>query len=149
MYKWVAFRDLNGLSREQFADALNEAAITVWVDNETDFGFVPLEVMKSGSILIGKVPENIPDWMWDKEENTDDLTNAGIWVDDFNNLPNIIASVIRTWTLDSIPDTLFEKSQEIVTEFTEGKQLQNIKDVIIQGSVSDETESKYFWRISG
>lgn len=141
MYKWVAFRDLNGLSREQFADALNEAAITVWVDNETNFGFVPLEAMKSGSILIGKVPEDIPDWMWDKEENTDDLTNAGIWVDDFNNLPNIIASVIRTWTLDSIPDTLFEKSQEIVTEFTEGKQLQNIKDVIIDGIITERKES--------
>lgn len=141
MYKWVAFRELNGLSREQFADALNEAAITVWVDNETNFGFTPLEVMKSGSILIGKVPEVIPDWMWSKEENVDDLTNAGIWVDDLTTLPNIIASVIRTWTLDSIPNELFEKSQELASEFTEGKQLQDIKDVIIDEIINERKQN--------
>lgn len=135
MYKWVAFRDLRGLPRDQFAQALQEAAITVWVDDITDFGFTPLEAMKSGSIVVGKVPEVMPEWMLiDNEDAT--LTNAGIWVDNLASIPSVLASVIRTWTMDEIPSEIQETADVLVSNFTEGKHLQDIKTEIIDNLVN-------------
>ena len=127
MYQWVAFRELRELSREEFSNALQEAAITVWVDNETDFGYTPLEAMKCGSIVIGKVPEVTPEWML----KNDILSNSGIWVDNLASLPAVIASVIRTWTMDAIPSEIQREADELANSYTEGQQLQDIKNVII------------------
>lgn len=137
MYQWVAFRDLRGLSREEFSQALQDAAITVWVDNVTDFGYTPLEAMKCGSIVVGKVPDVAPEWMWSKEEGVDDLTRAGIWVDNFANLPSVLASVIRTWTMDSIPENITIEADKLVSQFTEGQHLNDIKTVIIDGFIQE------------
>ena len=131
MYQWVAFRDLRGLSREDFANALQEAAITVWVDNSTDFGFTPLEAMKCGSLVVGKVPEVTPEWMWNSNSKSEELTNAGIWVDNFASLPSVLASVIRTWTMDEIPEEIQKIADDLTSKYSEGKQLQDIKEVIV------------------
>lgn len=133
MYQWVAFRELHGLSREDFSNALQEGAITVWVDNDTDFGYVPLEAMKCGSIVIGKVPEVTPEWML----KNDILSNAGIWVDNLASLPSVIASVIRTWTMDSIPSEIQRDADELANSYTEGQQLQDIKNVIIDEIITE------------
>lgn len=133
MYQWVAFRELRGLSREQMAQSLQEAAITVWVDNITDFGYLPLEAMKCQSIVVGQVPSVAPEWMMDG----DNLTNAGIWVDNTASLPSVLASVIRTWTLDRIPDEIQNEADKLVSKYTEGQQLQDIKTVCINGLVDE------------
>lgn len=125
-YSWVAFRDLRGMSREVFAEALKEAAITVWADDTTDFGYVPLEAMKAGSLVIGKVPAVAPEWMIEEGN----LSNSGIWVDNFATLPSVLASVIRTWTMDGIPETIQEDADVLVSRYTEGQQLSDIKNVI-------------------
>ena len=132
MYRWVAFRDLRGLSREEFSNALQEGAITVWVDDNTNFGYVPLEAMKCGSIVIGKVPETTPEWMVTSEEDGINLSNAGIWVDNLVTLPNVLASVIRTWTMDEIPTDIQESADELVSKFNDKNQLNDIKNVIVK-----------------
>lgn len=131
MYKWVAFRDLRGLSRKEFANSLREAAITIWVDDSTNFGYVPLEAMKSGSLVIGKIPEIEPEWIIENSEDHFDLSSAGIWVENLINLPSVLASVIRTWTMDEIPSTIQESADKLVEKYTQGKQLEDIKNVII------------------
>ena len=135
MYQWVAFRDLRGLSREEFSQALQEAAITVWVDDTTDFGYVPLEAMKCGSIVVGKAPETMPEWLIENGEDYNDLSGSGIWVDNFASLPSVLASVIRTWTMDEIPTEIQESADKLVTRFTEGKQLQDIKTEIVDNII--------------
>lgn len=142
MYKWVAFRELRGMNREDFSQALQEAAITVWVDDITDFGYIPLEAMKCGSIVVGKVPEVTPEWMKHKDEETDDITNAGIWVDSISSIPSVLASVIRTWTMDGIPADIQESADELVSKYTEGSQLQDIKNVIVNKFI-DGRRSEY------
>ena len=136
MYQWVAFRDLNGLSREEFSKALQEAAITVWVDETTDFGYSALEAMKCGSIVVGKVPEVAPEWMWTKEEEEAGLTNAGIWVENLASLPTVLASVIRTWTMDEIPESIYKVGSGIASAYTEGNQLKDIKNVIVDDLIA-------------
>jgi hypothetical protein len=137
MYRWVAFRDVRGLSREDFSKALQEAAITVWVDDSTDFGYVPLEAMKCGSIVVGKVPEVAPEWMLKNDTSIEDLTNAGIWVDNLAHLPSVLASVIRTWTMDEIPSEIHSSAQNIISNYTDGKQLQDINNVIVNGFIAE------------
>lgn len=133
MYRWVAFRELRGLNREDFSQALQEGAITVWVDDITDFGYTPLEAMKCGSIVVGKVPEVAPEWMVDGEN----LVNTGIWVDSFASLPSVLASVIRTWTMDEIPVEIQENADKLVSKYTQGHQLQDIKNVIVEKFIND------------
>ena len=131
-YSWVAFRDLRGLSRESFAEALKEAAITIWADDTTDFGYVPLEAMKAGSLVVGKVPAVAPDWMIEEGN----LSNAGIWVDNFATMPSVLASVIRTWTMNGIPESIQEDADVLVSRYTEGRQLSDIK-MVIEGMLED------------
>lgn len=140
VYRWVAFRDLRGLNREEFAQALQEAAITVWADDTTDFGYTPLEAMKSGSIVVGKVPSVTPEWMWANTEESSELTNAGIWVDNFATIPSVLASVIRTWTMDEIPTEIQETADKLVMNFTDSKQLQQIKNEIVEGLIAGRRE---------
>lgn len=137
MYRWVAFRDLRGQNREMFANALKEAAITVWVDDPTDFGFTPIEAMKSGSIVIGKVPTVAPQWMIVEKNN---LTNAGLWVDNLASMPSVIASVVRTWTMDMIPDEIQKDAKELVGRYTEGQQLKDINEVIVNKLVGERRQ---------
>ena len=100
-YKWVSFKDLNGLPQNIFAQELRDNAITIWVDDDTNFGYTPLEAMKSGSIILGKIPQTIPEWAINKETN--DLKNCCVWFDNFKDLPKILGNIILMWTNDTLP----------------------------------------------
>ena len=89
--------------------------------------------MKCGSIVVGKVPEVAPEWMIDGEN----LVNTGIWVDSFASLPSVLASVIRTWTMDEIPVEIQENADNLVSKYTQGHQLQDIKNVIVEKFIND------------
>jgi hypothetical protein len=130
LYRWISFRDLRGLPNTMFADALREAAVTIWVDTDTNFGYTPLEAMKSGSIVIGKIPEDIPEWMYDEDGN---INNAGIWFDNINDIYPIIASVVRTWINDSVPVELYNDMVTISERYTPAAQKKAIEDVYVKG----------------
>lgn len=104
-YRFISFRDLRGFPRQQMAELLKEGAITIWVDENTYFGYTPLEAMRCDNIVIGKVPENQPEWMI--ENNT--LRNNAIWFDNFRQLPDILSRVINAWMNDEIPEELTEE----------------------------------------
>lgn len=113
-FKWVSFRDLRGFSKEQFAESLRDAAITIWVDDKTSFGYSALEAMKSGSIVIAKVPEKPLKWMnEDSEDKVGKLRNCCIWFDDFHEVQRAIASVVRSWITDKVPSTLFDEAKKV------------------------------------
>ena len=113
-FKWVSFRDLRGFSKEQFAESLRDAAITIWVDDKTSFGYSALEAMKSGSIVIAKIPEEPLKWMnEDSEDKVGKLRNCCIWFDDFHEVQRAIASVVRSWVTDKVPSTLFDEAKKV------------------------------------
>lgn len=124
VYKWVSFRDLRGVTQEVFADALREGAITVWMDDISDFGYSALEAAKSGSIVLAKVPATPTDWTFIYEESKDGkeasngLNPAFIWFDDIRRVPDMIASVVRTWTLDKIPQELYDNLKNAAGDYT-------------------------------
>lgn len=115
LYKWVSFRDLRGFPKDVFAEYLKEGAVTIWVDNETTFGYSPLEAMKAGNIVIGKIPETIPEWMTDEENKH--LLDNGIWFNDMDHVQEIISDVVRSWLLDEIPEELTESMKKTVEKY--------------------------------
>ena len=128
-FKWVSFRDLRGFPKETFANALREAAITIWVDTDTSFGYSALEAMKSGSIVIAKVPNTPLKWV-DDDENSTTLRNCCVWFDDFNGVHKQIASVVRSWITDNVPDVIYEESKKVSNMYPEDVTIKQFTDYI-------------------
>lgn len=128
MYKWVSFRDLRSYPREMFADYLREGAITIWIDSDTQFGYAPLEAIKSGNIVIGKIPELIPEWMLSEDKTQ--LLDNGIWFNDINSVHKIIADVIRTWINDDIPSEITDAMKETDKKYSFDEYKLNLNNLI-------------------
>lgn len=104
-FRWFTFRDLRGLTHDEFANAISECFLTVWVDRESGYGTFPLESMKSGVPVIGIVPDLVPSWM--NEDN-------GIWVKDQILLPELIADWSQNWLEDNISPEIVSKMDDTV-----------------------------------
>lgn len=126
IYKWVAFRNVANLERHEFANALNEAMATVWCDFTTDFGYSALEAMAAGNVVIGKVPENVPDWMLDDEGN---LIDNGVWFFKNSDAQDAIAGVIQSFITDSIPEGLYEDAKKTAEKYKPEFQKNDIERV--------------------
>ena len=76
------------MTYEEFSDTLRECMVSVWVDDESTFGTFPLESMKCGVPVIGKIPDTNPDW----------LGENGFWTYDGNKIVDLLGSYITAWT---------------------------------------------------
>jgi glutaredoxin-related protein len=111
-FRWFGFRDLRSLSREDFAVALKECCLGVWIDNTASFGTFPLEAMSCGIPVIGKIPNKIPEWM--NDEN-------GIWLGDETEIIDQICKFVQHWMEDNVPETFTAKLGETVGEYSREK----------------------------
>ena len=105
-YRWITFRDLRGLSEKEFSEAMKDSFVSVWVDQISGWGTFPLESIKMGIPVIGLVPNLVPNWM--NEDN-------GVWINNKNMLPDVIADFIQNWLEDNINPELYtnmEKTSE-------------------------------------
>jgi len=125
IYQWISFRDLRGLPQETFCEALRESAITIWIDDDTKFGYDLLESLRCGNLVLAKSPTHPSDWMIDENGN---LTDSVLWFDDIEDLPKILSSVIRSWTLDSVPLDVYENQSKFDEMFSEENQENEIID---------------------
>ena len=85
--RWLTFKDMVNLSYDEFAEALSECMVSVWVDDESTFGTFPLESMKCNVPVVGKIPNTEPDW----------LTENGMWTYDSNKIVEILGTYIIAW----------------------------------------------------
>lgn len=86
--RWITFRDMVQLSYDDFANALKECMVSVWIDNESTFGTFPIESMKCNVPVIGKIPDTKPEWI---------VNNNGIWVTDENEITDMLGSFVISW----------------------------------------------------
>ena len=126
-FKWVTFRDLRGFSKKDFADKLREAAMTIWIDDDTNFGYSALEAMKSGSMLLAKLPDNQLPWI--TNENGE-LTNGCIWFDNIHQLPKLLAQLVRAWVTNSIPENITKEGKDIASQYTKEQTKTQIVDYV-------------------
>jgi hypothetical protein len=122
-FKWVSFKELRNLSKEDFAKELREGAITIVVDETASFMYSALESAKSGSITMVKVPDTTLDWA-----NGEELPNCCVWFNDYDTLHKQIASVVRSWITDKVPSVLAETTKKVTENLTE----ENTKNEIIE-----------------
>lgn len=115
-YRWITFRDLRGLSEKQFAEAMKESFVSVWVDQNSSYGTFPLESMKMGIPVIGLVPDLVPSWMNE---------NNGIWINNKNMITDVISDFIQNWLEDNINPTLLEEMDKTVNGLPKLKLFEN------------------------
>lgn len=128
-FKWVSFRDLRGFPKEAFANSLRDAAATIWVDEDTSFGYSAIEAMKSGSIVIAKVPDNPLEWI-NSDDDDHTLRNCCVWFDNFNNLHRQIASVVRSWITDNVPQEVAEEAKKVTEKYSEERTTKEFMDYL-------------------
>jgi hypothetical protein len=85
--RWITFRDMVQLTYKEFSDALKECMVSVWVDDESTFGTFPLESMKCGVPVVGKIPITEPDW----------LGENGLWTYDGNKVVDLLGTYVLAW----------------------------------------------------
>ena len=130
VYKWITFKELRGLSRENFANELSKACLAVWVDDTAGFGTFPLEAIESNTPVIGKMPNLIPEWMeYRDDEGNVTIKNNGVWTNTTINIPELIATYMKVWLEDSVPSDLTNGIKESQGLYTPEKQVEAIGNV--------------------
>lgn len=119
-YKWITFRDMRGLGRKEFAKTLKEACCSIWIDDISGFGTFPVESMKCGTPVIGKVPNMIPEWL--TEDN-------GIWTYEGHRLPEFAATYLESWLEDAIPSELLDAMKPIEDKYKKEDQDKRVIEV--------------------
>jgi hypothetical protein len=99
-YRWITFRDLRGLSENEFAEAMKDSFISIWIDQTSSFGAFPLESMKMGIPVLGLVPDVVPSWM--NEDN-------GLWVNNKTIIVDVLSDFIQNWLEDNLNPELFDR----------------------------------------
>jgi hypothetical protein len=109
--KFVPINSETGLcTRKDFAKNLNDCAFTVWVDRIAGFGTLPLEAMKTGSFVVGLLPDITPNYVVD---------SSGIWTNNIFSLVDELGNAIQHWLLDSPSfENISNTTKDIVKEFS-------------------------------
>lgn len=111
LMKWVTFADLRGMNKNKFADALREGFLTIWIDQDASFGYSAIEAMKCGNVVFAMLPKNYKKWMIDKDGN---LNKSCIWFDNINQMHDKIATLVRGFITDNIPEAIYDGQDKVV-----------------------------------
>lgn len=139
--KFVPFRDLRKFPRERFAELFQEGAITIWVDEDSSFGYSALEAMRCNNIVIGKIPNLVPEWM----EQDGSIASNGFWVYDIKDIPDILSKVIASWMRNKVPAKIYEAMEETNKLYTEDEWEKNIEETfsnMVNGQIKNFEEVK-------
>jgi hypothetical protein len=106
-YRWITFRDMRGLSVSEFANAMKDCFLSVWIDETSSFGTFPLESMKCKIPVVGLVPNLVPEWM--NEDN-------GVWVNNKIQMVDFVADFLQNWLEDNVNEKIYESMLITVNE---------------------------------
>ena len=126
-YRWLTFRDLRGLSEEEFATAMKDSFVSVWVDTTSSFGTFPLESMKMNIPVIGLVPNIQPDWL--NEDN-------GLWLINKTSIVSVIADFVQNWLEDNINPELYDFMEKTSSEYSDINKFENNVVDVISGMIN-------------
>jgi hypothetical protein len=125
--QFVTFRSLRNLPVNEYADMLKEGCITIWHDPYTPFGRSAIDAIKCGNIVIGKVPELIPEWMTDENG---EILNNGVWYTNIDQIPDILARVVGSWMRDEVPAEIYAEMDKMNDKYTYNAWKENIDKFI-------------------
>lgn len=131
-YRWVTFRDMRGLNERDFANSLKDAYVSVWIDPTSGFGTFPLESMKVGVPVIGKIPYLKPEWMND---------DNGIWMTDNNAFVDVIADFTQNWLEDNVSTKLYETGFQTAERYSNLEYFENNVVFLFSGYIGERLNS--------
>jgi len=105
-YRWITFRDLRGISENDFSSFLKECFLSVWIDETSGYGTFPLESMKTGVPVVGKVPSLIPHWMNE---------NNGVWLGEEVKMVDYVADFVQNWLEDNIKPEIYQHMEQTIS----------------------------------
>jgi glycosyltransferase involved in cell wall biosynthesis len=79
------------------------------MDDESGFGTFPLESMKCGVPVLGKIPNLIPEWL--NEDN-------GIWIAEKNVIVDFASDFIQNWLEDNLNLELFTNMEKTAEKYS-------------------------------
>lgn len=127
-YKFITFRDMSGMARETFARELRDSFLGVWIDDISGFGTFPIECMKSNTPVVGKTPRMIPEWMGTTDENgTLQLKDNGVWTNNINSIPDIVATMVGLYLEGGIPQNITSGMEETASNYTMTELRKNVE----------------------
>lgn len=83
-----------------------------------------------------KIPSTELDWATSEDET---MPNCCVWFNDFSTLHKQIASVVRSWITDKVPNVLKEESEKTLSQFSREKTKNEIIDFV--GSVLEKRKN--------
>jgi hypothetical protein len=116
-YAWVPFVVTNNMDRTEFASNLKECCLSVWVDEISAFGTFPLESMKCGVPVIGKIPEMMPEWMGSEDDGKYSIKDNGIWLLNNTAIPDYIAQFLDEWFTDTLNPETYTVMSEMANKY--------------------------------
>ena len=148
-YSWVTFDPMltkskppQAMRRVDFAKRLQGNFAAVWVDRISSFGTFPLECMKAGVIPICLKPDIMPEYMVERDEKgvaTKIVEGAGVWTENFYDLPILIGEVLVKFLDDAIKPELYDKMSNVANKYSQQaseKQLNEIYGEIINQRIA-------------
>lgn len=130
-YRWFTFRDLRGLSEEDFYDAMKDSLCSIWIDQQSSYGTFPLESIKMNIPVIGLVPDIVPSWM--NEEN-------GIWINNKTMMTDVISDFLQNWLEDNINPSLFENMKKTAESLNTIEKFENDVVELFERMISTRLE---------
>jgi hypothetical protein len=128
-YNWVTFDPMltkskppQAMRRIDFAKRLQGNCAAVWVDRISSFGTFPLECMKSGVVPICLKPDIIPEYLIERDENgvgVKLVEGAGVWTDNFYDLPLLTGEVLVKFLDDNIAPELYDSMAKIASKYNQ------------------------------
>jgi len=141
-YSWVTFDPMltkskppQQMRRKDFAQRLQNNFAAVWVDRISSFGTFPLECMKVGTIPIALKPDILPDYLIERDEAGNPVNlkdGAGVWSDNFYDIPVLIAEMLIKFLDDSISDKVYDEMEKIVEPYTQENSAARLTEIYQQ-----------------
>jgi hypothetical protein len=110
------------MRRVDFAKRLQENFAAGWIDRIASFGTFPLECMKSGVIPICLRPDIMPEYMIERDEEGNAIKaidDAGVWTDNFYDLPLLAGEVLVKFLDDAISPELYSRMANIASKYNQ------------------------------
>ena len=129
-YSWVTFDPMltkskppQQMRRVDFAKRLQGNFAAVWVDRIASFGTFPLECMKSGVIPICLKPDITPEYLVERNETGEvvklNADGAGVWTDNYYDLPVLVGEVLVKFLDDAISPDLYTSMKKLSEKYTQ------------------------------
>jgi hypothetical protein len=133
-YRWLNFEPMltnskppKHLRRKDFAEKLGKNFAALWIDRISSHALFPLECMKAGTIPISYIPDVTPEYLIGADGKG--VQNAGVWTDDFFQIPTLIADTLRKFLDDEIPQAYYDDMKAITDKYSPEVSSQQLLDI--------------------